>query len=64
MEMTKASVRAALGFTKDVQLANFFGIGKAAVSLWKEDEPIPEGRQWQARAMRPEVFNASNKKVV
>ncbi|NID15413.1 bacteriophage CI repressor [Luteibacter yeojuensis] len=56
MELTKAAVRSALGFTKDIQLAAWFGVGKAAVSNWAEDEPLPEGRQWQARAQRPDLF--------
>lgn len=59
MKMTKREVRAALGFTRDRELAQFFGVGKAAVSLWKEGEPIPEGRQWQARALRPDIFGSA-----
>lgn len=54
--MTKRHVRSALGFTKDKELAEFFGLGKGAISAWAEDEPIPEGRQWQARAVRPDLF--------
>lgn len=56
MNMTKRSVRDALGFELDRQLAEFFGVGKAAVSNWAEDEPLPEVRQWQARALRPDLF--------
>ncbi|MGH7744167.1 MAG: hypothetical protein ACREQ5_05020 [Candidatus Dormibacteria bacterium] len=56
MKMTKREVREALGFTRDKQLAAFFGLGKAAISAWRENEPIPEGRQWKARAIRPDVF--------
>ncbi len=56
MNMTKREVRAALGLTKDKDLAQFFGLGKAAISAWQEDEPIPEGRQWQAIALRPDIF--------
>lgn len=54
--MTKRSVREALGLTMDKDLAEFFGVGKAAVSNWPEDEPLPDGRQWQARAKRPDLF--------
>jgi len=54
--MTKSYVRTALGFTLDKELAEFFGVGKAAVSNWQEDEPLPEVRQWQAKALRPDVF--------
>ena len=56
MNMTKREVRDALGFTMDKELADFFGVGKAAVSQWGEDEPLPEVRQWQARALRPDLF--------
>lgn len=63
MEMTKREVRSALGFTKDRQLAEFFGVGKAAVSNWPEEEPLPEARQWQARALRPDVFGELEGKV-
>ncbi|WP_231111979.1 helix-turn-helix domain-containing protein [Stenotrophomonas maltophilia] len=54
--MTKRAVRKALGFTRDRQLAEFFGVGKAAVSNWPEDDVLPEVRQWQARALRPDLF--------
>lgn len=56
MQWTKREVREALGFTLDKELTEFFGIGKGGVSNWPEDEPIPEGRQWQARALRPRLF--------
>lgn len=61
--MTKAEVRAALGFTLDKELAEFFGVGKAAVSNWDEDKPLPEVRQWQARALRPDVFGPALSEV-
>ncbi|MCD0280497.1 hypothetical protein JWH04_16425 [Xanthomonas melonis] len=54
--ITKRSAREALGFSRDVELAKFFGTTKQAVSAWPEDRPLPEGRQWQARAIRPDVF--------
>lgn len=56
MNITKRSVRAALGLQFDKDLAEFFGVGKAAVSNWPEDEPLPEARQWQAHALRPDLF--------
>lgn len=56
MNMTKREVRDTLGLTMDKELAEFFGLGKAAISAWPEDEPIPEGRQWQLRAKRPDLF--------
>ena len=58
MNMTKRNIRQTLGYIKDKELAQFFGLGKAAISAWPEDELIPEGRQWQARAMRPDLFPA------
>lgn len=54
--MTKAEVKRALGVSKDAELARVFGIGRWAVGQWHEDEPIPEGRQWQLRALRPDLF--------
>lgn len=62
MNMTKAEVRTALGFTLDKELAEFFGVGKAAVSQWGESDPLPEVRQWQARAKRPDLFPAPQEK--
>jgi len=56
MNLTKRTTREALGFATDRQLADFFGTSKQAVSAWGEDEPLPEGRQWQARALRPDLF--------
>ncbi|KAB7769330.1 hypothetical protein [Xanthomonas maliensis] len=57
--LTKRMVREALGFTRDRELADFFKTSKQAVSRWPEDEELPEGRQWQARALRPDAFLAS-----
>lgn len=54
--ITKAMAKTALGFAQDTQLANFFQTTKQAVGRWDEDEPLPEGRQWQARALRPDLF--------
>jgi hypothetical protein len=56
MEMTKRNVRRALGFRRDIELARFFGVSKGAVSQWPEGEAIPEVRQWQAKAKRPDLF--------
>ena len=63
MDMTKQAVKAALGFQKDTELARFFGTSKQAVGQWPDDEPLPEGRRWQARALRPDVFGQSPKGV-
>ncbi|MFC4727125.1 helix-turn-helix domain-containing protein [Coralloluteibacterium thermophilus] len=58
MNMTKRAVREALGFTMDRELAAFFNVSKGAISAWSDDEPIPEGRQWELRARRPDLFDA------
>ena len=63
MNMTKAEVRNALGFTMDKELAEFFGVGKAAVSNWQENEALPEVRQWQIRAKRPDLFPTAESEV-
>ncbi len=55
MNMTKRAVREALG-GKDADVARFFGVTAGAVSQWPDDELLPEGRQWQARALRPDLF--------
>lgn len=62
MTMTKREVKAALGIDTDAELARFFdgekpgGINRWAVGQWADDEPIPAGRQWEARAKRPDLF--------
>lgn len=59
MTITKASLKRALGLETDTELAQFFGTTKQAVGQWGDDDkPIPEGRQWQARALRPDLFQA------
>lgn len=57
MNITKRLIKERLGFTTDVQIAEFFGVTKQAVGRWGDDDAaIPEGKQWQVRAMRPELF--------
>ena len=56
MNMTKRQVKQALGYTMDKELVQFFGVTKQAVSLWADDKPIPQARQWQAMALRPDLF--------
>lgn len=56
MQITKRSAKAALGFLTDVEFASFLGCSKQAVSKMLEDEPLPDGRQWQLRALRPDLF--------
>jgi len=61
MDMTKAAVKAALEIETDAGLAALLGIGRWAVGQWPADKAIPEARQWQLRAMRPDVFGAAPK---
>jgi len=57
MNLTKALIKQALGFETDAQLAQFFDTSKQAVSQWGDDSvAIPLGRQWQAKALRPDLF--------
>lgn len=56
MNMTKQEVKAALGYSTDVELAKLFAIGRWAVGQWKDDEPIPDQRQWELRARFPDLF--------
>ena len=54
--MTKAAVKTALEIETDAGLAALLGIGRWAVGQWPADKAIPKARQWQLRAMRPDVF--------
>ena len=56
MDMTKASVKAALGVGTDAELARFFAISRSAVHQWAEDEPIPDLRQYELQHKRPDLF--------
>ena len=56
MDITKRQIKEALGLATDVEVAAFFGTSKQAVGAWGDDEPIPDGRKWQAIALRPDVF--------
>ena len=56
MDMTKAAVKAALKIETDAGLAALLGIGRWAVGQWPADKAIPEARQWQLQAMRPDLF--------
>jgi hypothetical protein len=56
MDMSKTSVKRLLGFDSDAELARFFGVSRGAVFHWPDDEPIPDSRQWELKARRPELF--------
>ncbi len=53
--LTKHEVRTALGFDTDADLAELFGISRAAVAQWERDKPIPELRWLQLQRLRPDV---------
>ncbi len=60
MKITKRQVRDAVG-GRDADVARFFGITAGAVSQWEDDAPLPDARQWQAIALRPDLFPAPEK---
>lgn len=61
MDMTKTAVRKALGMT-DSRLANYLGVTRSAICQWPDDEPIPMPRQWQLKALRPDLFQAQSER--
>lgn len=63
MAITKAALRRKLNFRYDSELARFFGITQGALAQWGEDDPIPQQREWQARALRPDLFPAPKQKA-
>lgn len=62
MDMSKTAVKKVLGFESDAELARFFGLSRGAVFHWPEGDPIPESRQWELKARRPDVFGPAPKK--
>lgn len=54
MDLTKRSLRDALA-TNDAGLAKFFNVTPSAVSQWADNEPLPPARQWQVKALRPDL---------
>ena len=54
MEITKRALRDALA-TNDAGLAKFFNVTPSAVSQWADDELLPAARQWQVKALRPDL---------
>lgn len=59
MDITKRALKKALGIETDVEVAAFFNTSKQAVGQWGDDDAaLPVGRQWEARARRPDLFPA------
>lgn len=58
MDLTKQSLKAALGVTTDAELGRLFEppITRSAVNQWADDKPIPKGRQWELQVRRPDLF--------
>ena len=56
MNTSKADAKRLLGIDTDADLARFFGVTRNAANLWGEAEPLPAARQWQLRALRPDLF--------
>ncbi|WP_343182312.1 hypothetical protein [Stenotrophomonas maltophilia] len=59
--MTKASVKTLLGLESDAELARFFNVSRGAVFHWPEEQPIPDSRQWELKARRPDLFAPATK---
>lgn len=57
--MTKPQLMEILGFKKQNELAEYYDISEAAVSLWPDDKPVPELRELQARERNPEKFSSA-----
>lgn len=53
--MTKTELKQKLNAQTDAQLARFFRTTRQAVAQWKEGA-VPDGRVWEARARRPDLF--------
>jgi len=43
-------------FGNQSKVAEFFGITRMAVSLWRDGEPIPKSRRQLLAALRPKDF--------
>jgi len=59
-DFLKEEVIQAFGSNKLV--AEFFGIDRSAVSLWKNGAPIPELRQVQIQLNRPDLVSLGRKR--
>jgi len=65
VDITVGQAKAALGIKTDAELARLLGVSKQAISnLGGDDSALPDGRQWQLRAMRPDLFPAPEAKAV
>lgn len=53
--MTKADAIKKAGSIAN--LARILGITTNAISNWPDEKPIPKGREWQLKVLRPEWFS-------
>ena len=62
MNITKRAAKAALGIETDAELARFFHDAptKQAANQWPDDEPLPDARQWELIARRPDLFGQAS----
>jgi hypothetical protein len=58
MTITKRTAKEALGIQTDADLARVLRIKRQALTKVADNDPLPEGRQWQLRAIRPDLFPA------
>jgi hypothetical protein len=56
MNITKAEAKQLLGISTDTALADFFGISKQAFTRIGNDDHLPDGRMWELRAKRPDLW--------
>lgn len=56
--ITKADAKRLLGLQTDVELSKWFADQptKQAVGKWEDNAPLPDGRQWELHARRPDLF--------
>lgn len=47
----------------DAELARFLGVTKQAIGqAGGDDAELPDGRQWQLRALRPDIFGPASQR--
>ncbi len=56
MNITKRIAKEALGIQTDADLARVLRIKRQALTPVGDDDPLSEHRQWQLRALRPDLF--------
>ena len=64
-QITKLEAKRRLGLSTDVELAGWFRVPvtKQAVNAWGDNDPLPDGRQWELRAREPDLFGPTEGKA-